>query len=65
MKRPSINSKTLKVIGATLLAFVIVLAVIFAVPLLGGGSTGKVSSGGPTIGGEFGKLPSGAYGIAQ
>ena len=62
MKKPFFSKKTLKVSGAGFLALIVILAIFFAIPLIGGGPPGLTSTGGPTIGGEFGKLPSPAYG---
>ena len=49
-----INKKTAKVSGAGILAVVILLGIIFALPIMGTGPMGFTSTGDPNIGGEFG-----------
>jgi hypothetical protein len=56
MKKPNINTKTFKITGAGFLALAILLAILFATPILGGGPGGKDTADNPTISGEFGKL---------
>jgi hypothetical protein len=56
MKKPNLNTKAFKIAGASFLALAILLAILFATPILGGGPGGKNSADNPTIGGEFGKL---------
>lgn len=53
MKKPNINTKTFKITGAGFLALAILLAILFATPILGGGRAAKDTIDQPTISGEF------------
>ena len=56
MKKLNINTKAFKITGAAFLAFAILLAILFATPILGGGSGSNNLADNPTISGEFGKM---------
>jgi hypothetical protein len=56
MKKPNINTKTFKITGAGFLALAILLAILFATPILGGGPGGQNTVDNPTISGEFGTI---------
>ena len=56
MRKPNINTKTFKITGAGFLALAILLAILFATPILGGGPGGQNTEDDPTISGEFGTI---------
>ena len=65
MKKPNLNTKAFKITGATFLALAILLAILFATPILGGGPWGKNIVDNPQISGEYGQLPGGGYTIPE
>lgn len=56
MKKPDLNTKAFKITGATFLALAILLAILFATPILSGGFGSENLADYPTISGEFGKM---------
>ena len=56
MKKPNINTKSFKITGAAFLALAILLAILFATPILGGGPGSKSIQDFPTVSGEYGKM---------
>ena len=56
MKKPNINTKAFKITGAAFLALAILLAILFATPILGGGPGSENLADNPTISGEYGKM---------
>ena len=59
MKIPNLNTKAFKITGAGLLALAILLAILFATPILGGGPGSNQLGDNPSQSGEFGQLQGG------